>query len=278
MPKKDFKQEQAKLKRKPMKNFKYLLLASTILFFITSCSKDEGNPNSNQNPISNSTIKGKWSISGETNMLTLELTEKGNYIVQEKGAQARKATTSNSGNTKTVFFVGKFEIVNENTVNLIDYKILKNFKVVNNVVHFTLENKQIKATKVKATIENSSKTELLCNGEWNFKKRIEIVTDLNGHTTTRDTSDELKGSSIIFTVNGTYIMYDNKETIRNNWKWKGNDLEISNSDGSKMIGEVTKLSEKQIIIKFPIVKSESNVGGSVVKEEKGFVKIEFERK
>lgn len=261
-----------------MKSFKYLLLASTILLFITSCSKDEGNPNSNQNPISNSTIKGKWSISGETNMLTLELTEKGNYIVQEKGAQARKATTSNSGNTKTVFFVGKFEIVNENTVNLIDYKILKNFKVVNNVVHFTLENKQIKATKVKATIENSSKTELLCNGEWNFKKRIEIVTDLNGNTTTRDTSDELKGSSIIFTVNGTYIMYDNKETIRNNWKWKGNDLEISNSDGSKMIGEVTKLSEKQIIIKFPIVKSESNVGGSVVKEEKGFVKIEFERK
>lgn len=260
-----------------MKSFKFLLLASTILLFITSCSKDEGNPNPNQNPISNSTVKGKWSINGETNMLTLELTEKGNYIVQEKGAQARKTTTRNSGNTKTVFFVGKFEIVNENTVNLIDYKILENFKVINNVVHFTIENKQIKATKVKVTIEKSSKTELLCNGKWNFKKQTEILTDLNGNITTKDTSDELKGSSIIFTVNGTYIMYDNKKTIQN-WNWKGSNLEVSNSDGSKMIAEVVKLSEKQLIVKFPIVKSESIVGGSVVEEEKGFVKIEYERK
>lgn len=186
----------------------------TLLLFLSlitmSCSSNEEVPN---NKIKKETISSKWEIEN-SNYKSFEFNKDGNYIVVKNASASKSKSQKNEEN----ILLGEYEIIDDKTINLIDFGqiIISNidetkmdFTIVDNKTTTTIE---VSSTKIEK-ISSSTNTDLLCRS-WK-------MTEVNGEDVV-GTKYEL---TVIFSQAGTYFVELTNPTPDTEgglaeWKWK----------------------------------------------------------
>ena len=194
-----------------MRNFRHLALVLMVLVTVTSCEEDEP-----KDTLTKETISAKWVVTGSSNYESFEFNESSNYIIAENSAA--KAAVGQ------IVHYGVYQIINNETINLVDFGTIKVTSLEEENFNFTLtldndpnNNINIEASK-QADIASSSRTDLLCR-TW------EMVT-IDGESVA-GTEMEL---NVLFSSAGTYFVeYFSPGSEGDGglaqWQWKDEDEE-----------------------------------------------------
>ena len=193
-----------------MKTIKKIALLLFLTLITISCNSNEEIPN---NKIKKETISSKWEIENST-YKSFEFNKDGNYIVVKSASASKSISQKNEKN----ILLGEYEIINDKTINLIDFGQIIISNIDETKMDFAiLDNKTSTKIKVSATkiekISSSTNTNLLC--------RTWKMTEVNG--------DDVVGTkyelTVIFSQAGTYFVelanpIDGNDGGLAEWKWK----------------------------------------------------------
>ncbi|KAB1155919.1 hypothetical protein F7018_11460 [Tenacibaculum aiptasiae] len=186
---------------------------ATLLFLTLltiSCSSNDEIPSTK---IKKEEISSKWEIEN-SNYKSFEFNKDGNYIIV-KSASANKSKSQK--NEKNIL-LGQYEIVDDKTINLIDFGQIIISSINGTKMDFTIvDNKTSTSIEVSSSkiekISSSSNTDLLC--------RTWKMTEVNGE----DVVGTINELTVIFSQAGTYFVELANPTSENEgglaeWKWE----------------------------------------------------------
>ncbi len=192
-----------------MKTLKQITLFLFTALTIFSCSNND--ETTDNNSMIND-ISAKWKTVNNSTYISFEFNKDGNYIIVKSLAAGRNTQT------ETINLFGEYEIINENTINLIDFGQIVFTEINNNEIQFSVKENDNEETVIfngtkEVKINDSTNTDLLCRS-WKMNK-------VNGEDVV-GTEYEL---TVIFSVAGTYFVElanpsDENEGGLAEWTWK----------------------------------------------------------
>lgn len=208
------------------------IIGFLVVVLLFSCKKE-------QNEIEVPTLIAKWNVENNSEYISFEFTEAGNYIIEKVASDKNYE-----------YIVGLFQLIDENSINLSDFGIINIADLsLNSIDLFFVDSlgSQVNITaSMQAQIESSTQTDLLTN-TWS-------VLSYNGNIVSGTQND----MNVIFSQSGTYFSWNENPEYNDaggmaEWMWANNDQTYFRYRWgpiwySNMMCEIVELSANSLIV------------------------------